>query len=265
MIETEKMVTDREHRESFRDFAISKSDEAWRPVMGRLYGLWDQWARELFENPMIAPYILLASPSRPQHLGDYSATSGFGGHSQIRIRRTLITGAHPAVRSDKQFSEGRFLFVADVLLHEMIHQYQYEVIGNADASYSGHGPNFREVANRIGAKLGLSSVRVAKARGKDKDLPSCAQWPHCVRPADYYLGALASRRAVKAKNNDQIAISIESPREAVKSIIDAAGVDFLLALIAEGEAMTEDLLVEVEPQINTPIKTATRPVVAAPF
>ena len=28
-----------------------------------------------------------------------------------------------------------------------------------------------------------------KKRGKDKDLPSCAQWPHNVRPAGFYLGA----------------------------------------------------------------------------
>jgi hypothetical protein len=33
-------------------------------------------------------------------------------------------------------------------------------------------------------------VRVAKARGPEKDLPSCAHWPHCVRPASYYKGAL---------------------------------------------------------------------------
>jgi hypothetical protein len=28
-----------------------------------------------------------------------------------------------------------------------------------------------------------------KKRGPDKDLPSCAQWPHNVRPAGFYLGA----------------------------------------------------------------------------
>jgi hypothetical protein len=33
-------------------------------------------------------------------------------------------------------------------------------------------------------------VRSAKRRGPDKDRPSCAQWPHNVRPLDYYLGAV---------------------------------------------------------------------------
>jgi hypothetical protein len=32
-------------------------------------------------------------------------------------------------------------------------------------------------------------VRPAKARGKDKDLPTCAEWPHNVRPPGFYLGA----------------------------------------------------------------------------
>jgi len=37
--------------------------------------------------------------------------------------------------------------------------------------------------------MGLPPVRVAKARGPEKDLPSCAYWPNCVRPASYYKGA----------------------------------------------------------------------------
>ena len=41
----------------------------------------------------------------------------------------------------------------------------------------------------IGQKLGLPPVRASRNRGKDADLPSCAQWPHCVRPEGYYLGA----------------------------------------------------------------------------
>ena len=58
------------------------------------------------------------------------------------------------------------------------------------STYHGHGPKFRDQCNRIGAMLGLPPVRTGKARGKDKGLPSCAYWPHCVRPADYYQGGL---------------------------------------------------------------------------
>ena len=76
--------------------------------------------------------------------------------------------------------------MVDVLLHETVHQWHQEITLKQDLGYKGHGPAFRDVANRIGADLGLGVVRVAKARGKLKDLPSCAQWPHCVRPPQYY-------------------------------------------------------------------------------
>ena len=110
---------------------------------------------------------------------------------KIRIRHTLLTGEHPAVKPGVKYAEGRSLFVADVLLHEMVHQYHQEITGQTEEAYSGHGPAFRDKANEIGAKLGLPPVRTAKKRGQDKELSSCAQWPHCVRPDGYYKGALA--------------------------------------------------------------------------
>jgi hypothetical protein len=115
--------------------------------------------------------------------------SSWGGKAEIRLRPSLLTGEHPHMRSEQSFQEGRFLFVADVLLHEMVHQYHMEITGQMEDDYHGHGPEFRDVANRIGADLGLPPVRMSKKRGPDKDLPSCAQWPHCVRPSEYYLGA----------------------------------------------------------------------------
>src|SRR5262245_9503709 len=71
---------------------------------------------------MVPPYIILSSPSRPQALSDFSPVSGFGGHSQIMIRPTLLTGHHKALRKGERYAEGRFLFVADALLHETIHR-----------------------------------------------------------------------------------------------------------------------------------------------
>ena len=93
------------------------------------------------------------------------------------------------MRPEPEYAEGRFLFIADVLLHEMVHQYQIEVSGDLEKSQHGHGPHFRDVCNRIGQTLRLPPARSHKKRGPDKDSPSCAQWPHNVRPADYYQGA----------------------------------------------------------------------------
>jgi hypothetical protein len=180
------------HRNEFKQFVLNHSDSAYRPLLQVLYSHWESYLKDFFEVEMTPPYLLLASPSRAQTLGDYSPVSSFGGHSQIRIRPTLFNGEHKSLRAGEQYAEGRERFIADVLLHEMIHQYQAEVSGQTEESYKGHGPHFAEMCNRIGERLGLPRVRPAKARGKNKDLPSCAYWPHCVRPSDYYLGAFVN-------------------------------------------------------------------------
>lgn len=138
---------DIKHRQEFKDFVIAHADAVYKPILRQLYGLWDAYTKELLKEPMVPPYIMLSSPSRPQSLGDFSPVSGFGGHSQIMIRPTLLTGHHKALRKGERYAEGRFLFVADVLLHETVHQYHQEVTGEAEDSYKGHGPAFRDSCN----------------------------------------------------------------------------------------------------------------------
>jgi hypothetical protein len=215
---------DREHREGFREYAVAQSEENWRPTMRRLYALWDEYV-ELLGVDMVPPYILLAPPTFSHAIGQYWPTSSFGGHSEIRIRRTLLTGEHPMVTDAPQFAEGRFRVVADVLLHEFVHQYNQEVLNQPEDVYSGHGPKFRDVCNQIGAKLGLPRVREGKARGKDKDLPTSKCWPHCVRPDDYYLGALVSS-AMDVAPATKLTISLASAEKAAGAIIKATDADF---------------------------------------
>jgi|SRR5581483_9243548 len=211
-------AADVRHREDFKDFVIDEADKEYRPALRRLYFLWEQYAKSFFEDSMVPPYILLASPSLPQAFGDYSKVSGFGGHSQIRIRPTLLTGAHRAMKEGERYAKGRLLFVADVLLHETIHQYHHEVTGHPEDSYKGHGPAFRDVCNEIGEKLGLAPVRVAKARGPEKDLPSCAEWPHCVRPKNYYQGAYIPPAGKKGAKDfdDELSAKLAVLREMLK-------------------------------------------------
>lgn len=197
---------DIEHRLAFKSYVFENA-EAWhRNHLGRLYSLWESWNAEFFDGQMLAPYILLSVPNCARAIGDCSKISAWGGRSQIRIRPSLLTGSHRAVRAGDcpELAEGRLRYGGDVLLHEMIHQYQMEVSGQVEKSYKGHGPSFSEHCNRIGARLGLHAVRSAKKRGKGKRLPSCAYWPQCVRPSDYYLGA-AVFKAVKPMGEDDVA------------------------------------------------------------
>ncbi len=110
-----------------------------------------------------------------------------------------------------EYERGRSLLVADVLLHEMIHQWQQEVTGDIEEGYHGHGPTFRDKANEIGAKLGLPPVRTCKKRGKDKDLPSCSYWPYGNRPDGYYLGAA-------------VTTSVDKPEEDRPALCESAAV-----------------------------------------
>jgi hypothetical protein len=177
---------DVEHREDFRRFVLDDAEPWHREHLGQLYQQWDRCNELYFDGALVPPYILLTEPPGPRTYADCGTVSGFGGRSQIRIRPSLLAGTHPHLRGD---AEGRRRFVADVLLHETIHQWQQELSGQTEQAWHGHGPAFRDRANAIGGAMGLGPVRTAKRRGAQRALPSCACWPYCVRTPDYYLGA----------------------------------------------------------------------------
>jgi hypothetical protein len=174
------------HRKEYEKFVLKDGN----PTVSKLIHLWNHWNTEYFDNSFKAcPIILLAEPSRPSVLGDYSAIGAYGNRAQIRIRPSLMWGTHPHMLPGDEYKKGRFLFVADVTLHETIHLWQDEVQGDLEPAYHGHGPLFRDKCNEIGEKLGLPPVRTCKKRGKDAEMPSCSQFPHNVRPSGYYQGA----------------------------------------------------------------------------
>ena len=174
------------HRKQYEKFVLDNGD----PTVSKLIHLWSYWNTEYFDGAFkVCPIILLAEPSKPSRLGDYSPVGAYGSRAQIRIRPSLLRGTHPHTLPGKEYEKGRFLLVADVCLHETIHLWQDEVMGDLEPTYHGHGPLFRDKSNEIGAKLGLPPVRTCKKRGKDAELPSCSQFPQNVRPADYYQGA----------------------------------------------------------------------------
>jgi hypothetical protein len=183
---TRLSAADRAHREAFWAYVLDQAEPWHRKHLARLFAAWDEANAKWYDGVLVPPILLLAEPSAPQVYGQCSTVSSYGARSEIRIRPSLLAGTHPHLR---RAGEGADRFAADVLLHEQVHQHQQEVLGVDEEAYHGHGPTFRDKANEIGAALGLAPVRTSKRRGPDRDLPSCAQWPHCVRPADHYRGA----------------------------------------------------------------------------
>jgi hypothetical protein len=204
-------LMDVRHREQFSDYVRHHGHAPWQPELARLYELWKDLNEALFDGRLVTPHIILNEPKCPQAFGDHAPISGWGSTCQIRLRPSLLTGTHRAVRDGDEYKEGRFLLVADVLLHETVHQFIYEVHGLSERSYHGHGPRFRDECNRIGQILGLPPVRVAKRRGRDKDRPSCAPWPLNVRPAGYYLGAFDVEQADDSPDSPDIMKAAEGP------------------------------------------------------
>lgn len=206
------------HREDTRAFVLAEAEPWHREHLAMLYDRWGEWNAAHFGGLMVPPYLMLLEPKSARAWGDTSPVSGFGGRSQIRLRPAVLTGASRQFRAGPEYAEGRRRFACDILLHEMIHQWQQEVTGAAEDGYHGHGPTFRDKANEIGRALGLAPVRTGKARGPDRELPSCAQWPHCVRPDDYYLGAYVRDVPIDGDAGTEGEAAPESPAAIVEAL-----------------------------------------------
>lgn len=185
---------DIKHRRQTAKFVETDANGFYAAPLKGLLDIWNFNNDNYFDGKLNVPYILLSSPTSAKAIGDYSCASSLGGKGQIRLRVSVLTGSHKMVKSGEKYKKGRWLIVCDILLHEMIHQWQHEIDGDMEESYHGHGASFRDKCNEIGEVLGLGKVRTSKARGADKALPSCASFPHNVRPDDYYLGALADKQ-----------------------------------------------------------------------
>jgi SprT-like family len=146
-----------------------------------LYVAFDTSNRVHFDGAL-APPLILKTYTAPRALGDHTARDAHGLRSVIRLHPKTVE--HYGMR-----------FAQDILLHEMVHTWQFEVARDDELGYRGHGPKFAEQCNGIGARLGLPPVGLKGRKG----LPDCAQWPVCVRPSGYYgnpsADALRDKRA----------------------------------------------------------------------
>ena len=238
-----------ENRHAFRTYVLEQAEPWHRRHLGRLYADWERYNGEHFGGELAPPYILLAEPSNPRRYGDCGKVSGFGGKSQIRIRPSLLTGTHPDMDPAPSLAEGRYAFVSDVLLHEMIHQYHQEVTGTTDDGYNGHGPAFRDRCNIIGDRLGGGRVRTCKARGKDADLLSCSQWPHNVHTDPTYAGAYVhysrlTHQAPPSDDQDETVIVPADPDGHARAIVrlysvaDARHIaEVIMRMVDDGESV----------------------------
>ncbi len=186
------------HR-AFRDIVTTDGDAAPRYCFDAA----ERFIGEHFAGELELPFIMITEVS-PRSWGDAIPVDVHGVRSRIRI-------APRAVREGQRFAE-------DVVLHELIHVWQYEVVHDREPGYRGHGPGFATKCNEIGEKLGLPPV-YARPRGKNAGKPDCKHWPHNVRPAGYYGDDTAEDKA-KPDKPKKVTINVEACLDAIRIAIE---------------------------------------------
>jgi hypothetical protein len=161
--------------------AMRRVEPRHRGRLEQLYRLWETWNDRFFAGRLTTPRIVFDRSGVSSRYGSCGPTSRPDALSRIRLRLSLLTGSHPKVRAGKKHAKSRFRLVAEVLLHEMVHQWQQEVVGDAVGDWCSHGAAFCQKCNEIGRQLRLLPVRIATDVSKDATLPSCAYWPHSAR------------------------------------------------------------------------------------
>lgn len=161
--------------------ALKRTPHRYRRHLRRLYRLWAKWNDKFFAGKLAIPQIVLTQPSRARAIGSCGATTDPGCRSQIRLQRSLLGKLPPADGTPSAAATPNYRLVAEVLLHEMVHQWGREVATQGEPGWRRHGTAFCAKCNEIGRQLRLLPVRTACEAGNKSTLASCARWPHNAR------------------------------------------------------------------------------------
>src|SRR5215211_44663 len=154
---------DAELRAEIFRYSMEQASLAIRPHIEHLCRKWLEFNGTYFGDELIPPFLAFEEPGHTTCYGEYCPVSAFGGSGQIMIRPSLLAGTLQHFREGNKDPEGLERFMDQVLLHEMIHQWQHEV-NHTDPgefnNYGGHGSTFSGKANEIGSRLDLPPIRL---------------------------------------------------------------------------------------------------------
>jgi hypothetical protein len=177
-----------QERHDYALFVSQHAVEDYRSPLAELYARWRGFNQQFFGGQMVEPHLVLGRTA-PRSLGQCSRTTGYGGMVQISFNARLVFGTNKEWVVQPWPAEGARRFLEDLLLRLTVRQLILEAHDEDESGYQGFGPLFVAQANRIGATLGLAEV-VCRRRGPGDTRPVASGWPHCVRPAGYYAGAV---------------------------------------------------------------------------
>lgn len=196
-----------------------------------LYAATVAFNADLFDGRLLPLFVEVTPPGSLRALADYRPRTHEGVDSHIRI------GAKVVERGAR--------YALDVLLHEMVHAYCFEVLGveadKTEKSYGWHGPKWTAQCNRIGRILGLPEVYAKGRIGRTERGPNAAHWPMCVRPAGYYgeqpeQSKPKREQKTREQSEPEPTDPLASVRKALIGVVqtaDAATLDLLCAVLTE--------------------------------
>ena len=197
-------------------------------MMSKLYPLWRQLSWQCHDLGIFRTHKeadgkdhgrLLTEPHLtigfcpPRALGYCRRIADHGGFMQITIRTSLFDGTYSGIHKKWYVSPGVKRLVDDILLHEMVHQYHFEITGTHELKQGGHGKKFRDTCNQISEALFIPEsqwiddgrvhklspegqfgprinedwkVYVRRRGSKDTHKRVANHWPMNIRPDDYY-------------------------------------------------------------------------------
>jgi hypothetical protein len=160
--------------------ALRRTQAKYRRALQWLYCLWEKWNHRFFAGRLSMPQILLDRFKDSNRCGSCGPSTCPGARSRIRLRLSLLTGPSIAPPGRNR-TRRRYRLLAEVLLHEMVHQWRREVVDDDDRRWQDHGAAFCRKCNEIGRELKLLPVQSDLESREGSPLPSCARWPHNAR------------------------------------------------------------------------------------
>ena len=255
-------------RKQIFDYAISQADGPYKEFIPLLSQAWQEFNDRYFDGSLTPAFIAITAPKVSKAYADCSLWSSYGGKHQIRIKETVIEGTHNDFNPNHAI-ENRLLFILDVLLHEQIHQFLFEIKEDYSKAHKRHGGNYPVIANQIGDQLGLPHV--FERTRKDKSLPIASQWPMCVRPAGYY-GDLLKEQAQDEPEEpedepepepDFLALAIEAYRSLEAALSKLVPEQYDAFFEATGYPMPSIVTVN-DDKVDRPVEPEPEPVETKP-
>ena len=203
--------------------AASINNPEYQELVAHLYAQWENWDSNLFRSIFtryeLQPLIKIDSKEAIGGRGKFESKK----HSKLErpmiwLCVEVINGQEECLQNGDHYYNGRILYLKDIMLHEMIHQFQHEIVytpgtglnpeqnlewgaamneeknkcGNSEL-FRSHGIVFTKKANEIAIKLGLPEVCCECETDTDRLAQYggilSSEFPICCRSSEYYEGA----------------------------------------------------------------------------